>query len=358
MGLDILGAGSAGLITGLNLLKKGFDVIIYDKKSEIGYPQHCTGIVSKAFLELNELPSKSIIRKLYGVSIQVEDKVYSVKSTIPKAYVIDRIFLEQYLANRVLEQGGKIYLNHKIDRLDKRKLYIDARGSWIYAIINKTGVLPAMQVDVRCNNIELDASQAHIIVNKKLNKDYFFWAVSIRDDIVRIGTASQSNLRKKLEKVLLSISNDCKIIRRYYGLIITGGPLKNFLIDNRILIGDAAGQVKPTTGGGLYYLSVAAKYLSRSLSEGYKEYSTDFYRDLGSEIKLQLIARKLFNRLDNKKFIDVLNILTKKDLLNFLMLHGDMDRHMLSLTTLLDIDFIKMFIKDPVLIKEVINAYI
>lgn len=358
MSIKIVGGGPAGLFTGINLLEKGFDVVVYDKKSKIGYPQHCTGIISPKTLRLYNLSESMITTRLYGISIHIENEIFSARSTVPKAYVIDRVRFEKELLKQFNAKGGRVVLNKTVMTVHEGD--IDARGSWVYAKYNRKGVLPALQLDYECGDkdLELENGFAHIYIDKKLNKDFFIWMIPIKDAYVRIGTASTNNLPRILSKVYSQFLDGCRERVRYYGLIIHGGPLKRFNYGGVLLVGDSAGQAKPTTGGGLYYLGIASKILSRKVYEGEKDYSSEFYHELGKEIKLQKLARKIFLMLKNEDIHDILLILSKKNMLDIMVNFGDMDLHVSSLLSLLSRDILKLIVKDRRILREVIKIYL
>jgi hypothetical protein len=108
----------------------------------------------------------------------------------------------------------------------------------------------------------------------------------------------------------------------------------------------------------LYYLGVASKILSKNIYEGEKEYSADFYNELGREIKLQKLARKLFLMSENEDILNVLSTFSRREVLEMMLNYGDMDMHASSLLSLLSRDILKLLIKDRRILKELIKIYL
>ena len=89
-----------------------------------------------------------------------------------------------------------------------------------------------------------------------------------------------------------------------------------------IALGDAAGLVKPTTGGGIYYsllsAALAAETLTEALSsdelnaESLATYERRWRKRLGSELRWQLLLRRVAHRLSDDD-IDALFELARTD---------------------------------------------
>ncbi len=330
--IQIAGGGPAGLTTGINLLDKGFDVLIFDREGEVGVPQHCSGIVSERFVKLMNIPQKLIVNKLYGLKVHHISDEYIIRSSVPKAYIIDRYEYEKWLGRIFVDKGGIIKFNMEIRNMGRFKntLVIDARGAPIYINKRRSGFLPAIQYVYKFDDLDsFNPRLAHIFIARSINPDFFSWSVNIGGDKWKIGTASKRNMRKILKEYLKYMAGG-KVSDVLYGYVITGGPLKKFREGNIIAIGDSAGQVKPTTGGGLLYHAVASKMLSNNIYEGRLDYEKDFYSFLGREIHLQTLARKIFLELSDDEFRELVSVLSDKELSNLILTLGDMDFHVSS----------------------------
>jgi flavin-dependent dehydrogenase len=130
------------------------------------------------------------------------------------------------------------------------------------------------------------------------------------DDTYRVGVASRGKTLLRMKYLLKALSEvgivPQRIVRVYGGLVYTGGLVERVVRGGLLYIGDAAGQTKPTTGGGLAYLSLAARILSSAISNG-KPYSYEkkVKGVLGPEIKLQFALRKMLNSMSDSELDDV-----------------------------------------------------
>lgn len=350
--ITIFGAGPAGLTVAYKLIKNGFEPTIYESNSVVGIPQHCSGIVSYRFVEMAGIPNFLIKKKFYGVELKVGDLHFKAVATTPRAYAIDRYRYELWLEKIFLGLGGVIKLNVEFKYGVSKKddgLIIDATGVRSYIINNRGETLPAMQIIYNGGEgfNEYNDKLAYIIVDKDINPDFFSWVISVGNDRWKLGSASNKNLWKVLTSTL-SIDRDVLVknsIKKLYGHVIVGGPVQKFFDStlNTLIIGDAAGQTKVTTGGGLYYLLVASDMLVDALKHGNPEYSPRFYKLFKDEYRLQNILRQIFLSSSQHEIRELVSVISKWELFNTLLTLGDMDFHMTSLIKLLmDYDFMKI----------------
>ncbi|HLC23113.1 MAG TPA: hypothetical protein VJL08_01535, partial [Dehalococcoidia bacterium] len=88
--------------------------------------------------------------------------------------------------------------------------------------------------------------------------------------------------------------------------------------DRMIAIGDAAGQVKPTTGGGIYYgllcADIAAEVVGRALQADdlsrrrLAEYDRRWKKALQNEIRLGYLSRMVFERLSDSSIDELFDV--------------------------------------------------
>lgn len=96
-------------------------------------------------------------------------------------------------------------------------------------------------------------------------------------------------------------------IRKIYAPIWIKGPIEKFIDGKTVIVGDAAGQAKPTTAGGIYSSGMGGMYAGQAISKFLKsndiseleEYQKRWTEKFGKEFERQLFARKILERLDN-----------------------------------------------------------
>ena len=134
---------------------------------------------------------------------------------------------------------------------------------------------------------------------------FFVWIIPEGDGIIRLGVIVK-NGRRELERVIEEEGIKGEIIDRLAGIIPIG--LCQSVYGKVAVVGDAARQIKPLTGGGIYYGMKAAEILVECVREGeLAEYDKRWKSRFGREIKFGLWARKVYERL-NKDEHELKNI--------------------------------------------------
>ena len=129
---------------------------------------------------------------------------------------------------------------------------------------------------------------------------FFVWIIPEGDGIIRLGVIAE-NGRRELDRIIEEEGIKGEIIDRLAGIIPLG--MCQSIYKNIAVVGDAARQVKPLTGGGIYYGLKAAEILVECIQEGkLAEYDQRWKSKFGREIKFGLWARKVYERLNKDKY--------------------------------------------------------
>jgi len=306
-----------GLFAAAKLAKAGFSPIVHEAHSQIGVPEHCTGLVSNNIDQLAE--PEVVLHYINGARFFFKkNETLLEKKKVAK--VIDRVEFEKQLFDDARSSGAKVKLTSKVSYRDFSGQIIasdGAFGSTRTDFNQKLKFLPAIQFDLKekpnYNFVEL-----HFV---DWNPDYFIWVVP-RGNYVRVGTASKNLL--PLKAFIRKRFGRFNPAKKYAGLVVTSGPVKQtyFKEPNRevFLVGDSAGQVKPTTGGGLVTGLTCVDILSKQISNGTPQnYDRAWREKLGREFQMQKLAAWMMNRNPNG-FINLLRKARVK-----LETKGDMD---------------------------------
>ena len=132
------------------------------------------------------------------------------------------------------------------------------------------------------------------------------------------------------------------IIRQIYAPVWIGGPLKKFVFDNTVIVGDAAGQTKPTTAGGIFscgmggilggnHIALSKKSVIKSLGIDYEK---EWFSIFGKEFQRMLFFRKIMERLDNKSIDAIFSIISDSDILE-ISRSANFDFHSFALSKIL-----------------------
>jgi flavin-dependent dehydrogenase len=141
---------------------------------------------------------------------------------------------------------------------------------------------------------------------------------------------------------LLKNKGDSSVIRKIYAPIWIKGPIKNFVSENIVTVGDAAGQAKPTTAGGIYSCGMGGiiagnsitKFLRTKKVYDLEEYQKIWTKKFGKEFEKQKIARTLLQRLDNNSIDKLFGQITP-EIIKEISENDDFDFHTSSIVKML-----------------------
>lgn len=321
--ISVIGAGPSGCYSAYLLAKAGEEVQIFEEHKEIGLPIHCTGLITASINDILKLKREMIVNKIDRVKIFSKNDFLELKLK-NKNLVLNRRKFDNYLADLAIEQGIKIFLNYKF--IDNKNNVIKIRYNNKKETILKTDCLigadgPLSQV-AKSNNLFgkrkfLTGIQA---IAKLKNENYiefypligrFAWVVPENEEICRIGVASYSNVKGEFDRFLKLKKIDNKmIIEKQGGLIPRYNPKLKTKKDNIYLVGDAATQVKATTGGGIIQGLKAAESLADSIINK-KDYEKEWRKEIGKDLLLHLKMKKIMDKFKEKDWNLLIKIFKK-----------------------------------------------
>ncbi len=186
--------------------------------------------------------------------------------------------------------------------------------------------------------------KVEVYFDQKKFPGFFAWVIPSSDGVGKVGVAGRGiNVADVLKDFLNSKGKHCTI-RKIFAPIWVKGPIDKFVSNNVVIIGDAAGQSKPTTAGGIFSCGMggilAGKAISKFLESGNQkdlnEYQKIWSKKFGNEFEKQLLARKILERLDNET-IDKLFDSVTPEILNEISSKDDFDFHTSSIIKLLGV---------------------
>ncbi|MGZ7116831.1 MAG: geranylgeranyl reductase family protein [Methanobacterium sp.] len=350
----VIGAGPIGSTFARYVAEKGLNVAIFEKKKEVGVPLQCAGLLGKKIKEVNVLPDEVIISKLNGAYLHSpSDMMLNVYKEEPVAYVLDRVAYDKYLSKLAVEKGAKLFLNHRVENIDveKGEIYLkdkkitakvivgtDGHSSLVSKKFNgKPSSIHAAQFLMDTGNDCFSENLVHLYVDSKISPG-FIWIIPISKRTARVGLFYDTEY-KELNNILKDFAcnneflKDSKILKKYHGKIPVYN-YKNKIVKGRaILIGDAASQIKPTTGGGLVIGFICAKMAAEDVVEAIKSddisllnnYQKRYKKKFENELKMQLKVQKTFESLTNSDLDSMFAKLKEKGAEKIISKYGDID---------------------------------
>lgn len=367
----VIGSGVCGSFSAMTAAKLGAEVIVCEEHKEIGVPEHCAGHVSVSGLKRLELslPKKIVQNEIKGaVFYSPSGKEFTVRCISPVTYVVNRQLLDKHLAGLAEEAGVRYLLESRAESFIvdsdfvkgvtiKRRgvketlassLVIDAEGCSSVLLkkaglqtLDKSMVVHAIEAEVnRVKDVEVDMVEVYL--GRRYAPDFFVWIIPKRDGSAKIGLAAKTgDPREYLHRfihnhpVASKKLKNSKITSLSFHPIPLGGPIPKTYGNGFLVVGDAASQVKPTTGGGIIFGSLCSKIAgevayealkSNDFSKGFlSQYQSRWRELIGFDLAAMRRIRKLLNRLPDDKVDKFIGLCSKLEVNKILEEVGDLD---------------------------------
>ena len=351
----VIGGGSvAGLLCAREIASKGFSVIVIEEDYEIGTPEHCGGLVSLSGLEeLGVIPFRKIFEHMIE-SAKVSSpngKSFTINSKKQKVVEISRRELDKQIAFQAQKNGAVIKVKTSFQEMTDTgirtneekidcKIFVDARG--VSSLIHKdrTGILSSAQYEIYADWIH--KGKVEVIFDQEKYAGFFAWVIPSGEGKGKVGVAGKGiKVSETLDNILRD-KGEYSTIRKIFAPIWIKGPIKNFVEGKTVIIGDAAGQAKPTTAGGIFTSGMGGIYAGQAISEflktnnseDLKQYQKKWTERFGKEFEKQILARKLLERIDNNTINKLFESITP-EIIKEISEKDDFDFHTGSIIKLL-----------------------
>ncbi len=324
--ITIVGAGPAGSYLAYLLAKQGREVILLEEHNAVGSPVQCTGIVTHSIENFFKLKKEVIAKRLNKVIVVSKNNKIEVNVD---EIVMWRDRFDQFVADMAQEAGAKILLNHHFIGLNGRNSIKikDKKNNKIKDI--KTDIVVgadgpyssvAKSAGMNSNSKNYIGMQAKVKLNMDTSSfetyfgsdfpNFFGWCVPESEDTARLGVGCFDNAQEHFYNFLKNRTGKKDILCWESGLIPLHNPKKTIQKDNVYLIGDAASQVKATTGGGIIPSLKAAQTLCDCIANN-KDYNKEFKRRSGRELVLHLMIRNALNKFSDNDYGKLLNLMNQ-----------------------------------------------
>jgi len=350
----IAGGSIAGLLCAREVANNGHSVIVIEEDSEIGTPEHCGGLVSISGLEnLGVIPQRKTLEHIIESAeiFAPGGKSFEINSAKQKVAAIRRRELDKQIAHQAQKNGAEIRvrtsfneaIGDKVKTSEgniKCKIVVDARG--VSSLIHKDrfGILSSAQYEVYSDWIK--KGKVEVYFDQEKYPGFFAWIIPSAEGMGKVGVAGKGiNASQAIEK-FLSARGNYSVIRKIFAPIWVKGPIEQFVSNKIVTIGDAAGQSKPTTAGGIYSCGMGgilsgraiSKFLDSEKLSVLEEYQKNWKEKFGKEFEKQLLARKILERIDNKTIDKLFETITP-EIVKDISEKDDFDFHAGSLVKLL-----------------------
>jgi len=326
----VVGAGPAGNNTALSLARKGYSVTVIDWRTGIGN-KVCTGIIGQECARRFPVDPELIYREACSAQV-IAPSAPPVRfdTPTPKAKIIDRVAYVASFAQRAQSEGARYLLGQrvvKVERDDQRVTVATEEGvyharSLVLAagfgssLTRQLGLgsvpdhVAGVQASVETSGVE----EIEVHLGHDVAPGFFAWLAPTTPGRALAGLMS----RRQAPEYLAAFISRQTALGRITSVIdepacwgVPLRPLKRTFGDRVLVVGDAAGQVKPATGGGIFYSllcsEIAAETLAHCLDAGdlsagnLSQYHRRWRELLSHELEVGYSARRLFEFLNDRQ---------------------------------------------------------
>lgn len=328
----IVGAGVTGSYIAYSLASLGYRVAVFEEHERIGEPVQCTGLVGAECLERFPLFEGTVIAEVRSARLLSPSRreIRLWRDNV-QAYIVDRAAFDRALAEKAQGQGAHYLLSSRVRDIAVWNDGVRIETESYEAFEAKSAVIASgfgSKIPQRLGlgkvsdfsggaqaEVNIDAqSEIEVYFDQGVAPGFFAWFVPTAEQKALVGLFSRSNPGGHLRDLLSALFQQGRIASPEAKITYGGIPLKPLPKTYRervIVVGDAAGQVKPTTGGGVYYgllcAEVAADTLNQALAtDSFSEklfcgYQKAWQERIGWELKIGYLARRLYRRLTNRQ---------------------------------------------------------
>ena len=348
------------------LARRGRSVRVLEEHPRVGYPVQCAGLVSRRAIALAG-SDRTVRQAVHGAAVFGPSRgSIAFRAPDPRAFVIDRGAWDIELADRAARAGAEFDLACRFDR----RLSADGEGVRVAVthadgrqeewrarlVIGADGVTSAVARSFRLRRpVEIlpafeaefpvspgDPDQVEVYLSNRFSPGLFGWWVPDGNGGARVGLAAHANgtsARRYFDRLVAYLARRFGVpLTNPTGFIASGIPLgivPRTVADRVLLVGDAAAQVKPLSGGGIFVgmrcAQIAAEVvdgalMADDLSAGKLEgYERRWREEFGDEFSRALALRRLFVRLTDADLDRLIEVLRSSDLLETIVAFGDID---------------------------------
>jgi digeranylgeranylglycerophospholipid reductase len=338
----VVGGGPIGSYVAFRLAEKGHRTLVLERKSRAGEAVCCTGIISRECASAFAIEDKVILRQVNSASLfSPSGNQLSLWRAEPQACILDRVAFEISMAERAQGAGAEYHFKSLVKDIttgsDGATVTVLSGGKGV-EIQTRAVVIASGFVSGLCSRLGLGrfgdftvGAQAEVkttgtdeveVYFGDMAPGFFAWLVPTTPPMARVGLMIRKNPGVYLRKWLTHLAVQGKIASAEVELCYGGIPIKPLprtCGDRLVVVGDAAGQVKPTSGGGIYYGLLSADIAAETLHQALKDddlsvkrlarYERGWKKILGRELKVGYWARKLFERLSDRQIDRIFKII-------------------------------------------------
>jgi geranylgeranyl reductase family protein len=325
------------------LASLGHDVAVFEEKSAPGLNTCCTGIISTECFRSLDLGVDGILTRIKSAKFfSPSGRYLRLQTEKVQAYVVNRLLLDKEIASKAQSRGAQYFFSSPVTNIisEKDNMRIETLCSDTREVFNArvvvlaNGFRPKLPLKLGLGRIKnfLVGAQAEIEANSADELEVYFsqemapgafaWLVPTSPNKAYIGLLATSHAKLHLQRFLDYLLGQGRVANRKAKIEqkpVPVGNLARSYRDRILVIGDAAGQVKPTTGGGIYFGHIGAKIAAGVLDQALRHdnltarqlsrYQKQWKTAIGKELSRGYRARWAYAKLSDRQIERMFNVL-------------------------------------------------
>ncbi len=352
----IVGAGPTGSRAAYRLALQGYSVAVLEKRPAAGLKTCCTGIISQECISRFNIPVEVILQQVRSASL-FSPSGNSIRIMRPEvqACVVNRSAFDHHLAATAQNQGVNYLFNTAVESLEIKvdRVVLSCRSTGAVFTLDAKFVILAcgfntplvrksgfglsryfttgVQAEVQTKELK----EVEIYFGNCIAPGFFAWLVPTQNGRALAGLMSHQSAGFHLRNWLQELAEKGKIEPAGHNILCSGipmYPLSRTFQDRVLVLGDAAGQVKPTTGGGIYFGMLCADIAADTLHKAQTtralkaktllSYEREWRRLLQAELRNEYLARRAYQFINDHQ-IDSLFVELKESQVVESILNGE-----------------------------------
>jgi len=339
----VIGGGLMGSYVAYKLAGMDYGVVVLEQHEQLGERVCCTGIVSQECMRSFAVDESVVLREVNSARLfSPSGKLLRLWREKTQASIIDRAAFDRAMANRAQDKGAEYRLGSLATDLEVGNNCVTVKANCqgeradleARVVVIATGLSPGFTEGLGLGKVgdfaigtqaEVEASgvdEVEVYFGQEIAPGFFAWLVPTSPQRALVGLLVRRNPGLYMKKLMLSLLSQGKIVsvevEPIYGRIPLK-PLPKTCGERLVVVGDAAGLVKPTTGGGVYFGLLSAEMAVDTLHRGLTnnalsardlaDYERRWKRKLRRELEIDYYARKFYERLSDQQIDRIFDII-------------------------------------------------
>lgn len=349
--MAVIGAGPSGVMAAWKAAETGARTVLIEREPNPGKKVCAEGVLEDALPDAQIFPQREFVaNEISGAYLYAPDERKKVKVG-GRGYILDKPAFLSVLAKRAQTTGAELAYGCAVDDIARDNGHVLLKGrtgqepftirSKVVIGCDGVGSLLARKFFTRKNYLAIaalqysmtdceveDESKLEIYIGHEKAPSGYIWVFPKGEGTANVGIGLKgSNAKQMLDKFIGNHPKafvHARIDKSLAAPVPVGGEMEEYVADNMMLCGDAAGQVIPLTGAGIHTSLVAGKIAGEVAGEAVREsdvsartlvrYRERFEAAFGQRISTSLKALESFERLSDEDLNLIADYLEGQDL--------------------------------------------